>query len=76
MLLGCGFAARLGQAARGLSAARFGIDGSRHGAARLGLRLLAVGRRRVLRRRRWTLTAARQSFGCFSLIIYRFFFIN
>jgi len=76
MLLGRGFAARLRQAARGLRAARLRIGGSRHGTAWLRY-LLAVGRWRVLRHRRcWALTAARQSLGRFSLIIYRFFFIN
>lgn len=75
VLLAGGFVARLRRAARGIGAARLGVGRSRYRAA--GFRLLSVGRRRVLRRRRlWTLSATRQSFGRFSLIIYRFFFIN
>lgn len=59
MFLG-GFAARFGQAARRFSAARLGVGRSRHGAARFRHLLMAIGRRRVLRRHRlWTLPAAR-----------------
>lgn len=58
MFLG-GLAARFGQAARGFGAARLRVGRSRHGAARFRRLLMAVGRRRVLRRHRlWTLPAA------------------